>query len=756
MIAGGARTTTGALMFGQAVSFQRRRAGLTQEDLAARTGLSVRSIRDLENGRVRRPRPSTVRMLGDAFGLKDDDWDRFRRTADAEPGAASAEGFADADDPAPVPAGSAVPAQLPLDVRGFAGRGAELAELEAISRSMAAEPTTLTIVAISGTAGVGKTTLAVHWAHFARDRFPDGQLYVNLRGFDPYGVVTADDAVRRFLGALGTPVRDIPADPEACRALYRSRLAGRRMLILLDNARDAAHVRPLLPGTGSCQVVVTSRSSLTGLVVAQGAHPLELGLLDTSRSQAIMAGRLGPDRLTADPAAVQQVIDSCAGLPLALALVCARAAIMPGASIAALAAELRATAGTLDAFVTDDPSTDVRAVLSWSYQAVSPAAARLFRLIALDPGSDVSVAAAASLSGDEPARIRPLLAELTAAGLIEHHRLGRYSCHDLLRAYAAELTDQSEKTAATHRLLDHYLQTAHRASAQYFPSRSVTTLAAPRPGVTIGDIPDGSDGVPWFAAEHQVLATAVRHAAAHRFDAYVWQLAWALATYLDRQGHWTDMLALAEEATAAARRLGDDEAQARSTRLQARAHLRLGDPDAAADLLNRALTMNSGIAARGHAYFALVDVSLELGDLDGAQTYAGKALDAFRDVGDRVWQANTLSAAGWMLVRAQRYREAIVVCTEALELQQLFGTPQEQASSLDSLGVAHHRLGNLDEATTLFDGAVAAFERAGDRRGLADTLVRRAETHESARRLDAASADRTRAAAIHQQLRPGS
>lgn len=657
-----------------------------------------------------------------------------------------------APSPAPPRADPAVPAQLPLDVRGFAGRGAELARMDAVSQSATAEPTTLIINAISGTAGVGKTALAVHWAHLSRDRFPDGQLFVNLRGFDSAVIVTADDAVRRFLGALGTPAREIPADPEACRALYRSRLAGRRMLVVLDNARDAAHVRPLLPGAGSCQVVVTSRSPLTGLVAAEGAHPTDLGVLDQTRSYAVMAGRLRPERLTADPAAVSQIIDRCAGLPLALTLVCARAAVAPGTPFASLAAALQATAGTLDAFATDDPSTDVRAVLSWSYQAVSPAAARLFQLLALDPGSDVSVAAAASLGGDEPARTGPLLAELAAAGLIEEHRPGRYTCHDLLRAYASELTTISESATATHRLLDHYLHTAQRAAALHFPSRSAVPLTPAQPGVTIGEVPDGRHGVAWFTAEHKVLTTAVRHAAALGFDTHAWQLTWVLATHLDRRGHWSDLLALAAEAVAAAGRLGDDDAQTRSLRLQARAHLRLDDPRAAAELLRRALTLDTGTAARGHALYALFEVTLALGDTTGAEAYLASALEAFQEAGDRVWQANMLSATAWLYVQGQRYREAIVAGTEALRWQQQIGTPQEQAASLNTLGLAHHRLGDLDEATRLYDRAVADFERAGDRHGLIETLVGRAEIHEKLGRTDAARADRDRTAAIRERL----
>ncbi|MBU2667100.1 hypothetical protein KOI35_26690 [Actinoplanes bogorensis] len=648
--------------------------------------------------------------------------------------------------------GSAAPAQLPLSAPGFAGRDAELAALQSLSHAGSAHPDMLTVLAISGTAGVGKTALAVRWAHQARDRFPDGQLYVNLRGFDPAGAVSADDAVRRFVGALGVPIRDIPADPEACRALYRSRLAGSRVLVVLDNARDAAHVRPLLPGTGSCQVVVTSRNPLTGLIAAEGAHPLALGALDRAQAHAVLAKRLGSSRLAAEPAPVEQIVEYCAGLPLALALVCARAAIAPATSLATLAAELRAAAGTLNAFATDDPATDVRAVLSWSYRAVSAQAARLFRFLGLHPGVEVSVSAAASLSGDDPARVRPLLAELTAAGLADEHRPGRYAGHDLLRAFAAELGAPGPAGPATHRLLDHYLHTAHRAANLTFPSRSATVLAPAQPGITIDDTPDASHGAAWFTAEQEVLTAAVRHAAASGFDAHAWQLTWALATHLDRRGHWIELQTLAGEAADAARRLRDDRAQARSLRLQARARLRLGDPHAAAGLLSRTLTFDTGPADRGHAYYALVEVTLELADTQGAEAHLAKALDEFRTAGDAVWQANTLSLTGWLHVQARRYREAIAACREALGLQQRIGTPQEQAASLDSLGLAHHRLGDLDEATHFYGRAVGKFERSGDRHGLAGTLTRRAEVHDDADRAAAARADRDRASAIHEQL----
>lgn len=247
------------------------------------------------------------------------------------------------------------------------------------------------ISAIGGTPGVGKTALAVYWAHRMADRFPDGQPYVNLRGFDPNGrALPAADAMHRFLMALGVEAHRIPADPDAQGALYRSLLAGRRMLVLLDNARDTAQVRPLLPGTPGCLVLVTSRSAPSGLVAVDGAHPIILDPLTVDEARELLTNRIGADRVAAEPAAVDEIIDRCARLPLALAIVAARAATRPQLELGAVAGDLR-DANRLDALaLADDPDTDTRAVFSWSDRALTPAAAQLFRLLGLHPGPDIA------------------------------------------------------------------------------------------------------------------------------------------------------------------------------------------------------------------------------------------------------------------------------------------------------------------------------------------------------------------------------
>jgi DNA-binding SARP family transcriptional activator len=319
----------------------------------------------------------------------------------------------------------AVPAQLPRDVPGFVGRMGDLAALDGLlSDSQAGR--TVVISAIAGTAGVGKTALAVHWAHRVRDKFPDGQLYVDLRGFDPSGTVKSPaEALRGFLDALRVPAQRVPADLDGQAALYRSALADKRMLVLLDNARDADQVRPLLPDAPECLVVVASRNRLTGLT-AEGAHPILLDLLPVAEAEQLLARRLGAERVAAEPDAVDRIITRCARLPLALAIVAARAADVDVA-LATLADELDQAPGDLGSFAADDPRADVRAVFSWSHRALSGAAARLFRLLGLHAGPDFAAPAAASLVGQPVERVEALLAELTRAHLITEHAPGRFA-----------------------------------------------------------------------------------------------------------------------------------------------------------------------------------------------------------------------------------------------------------------------------------------------------------------------------------------
>jgi transcriptional regulator with XRE-family HTH domain len=445
--------------FGELVRGRRVAAGLTQEELAQLSGLGVRTISDIERGRIGRPHRRSVDLLCDALGLVAPGRDGAGRAAGsgwAPAALADLDGRAGSTSLMPV-----VPRQLPTAIRRLAGRADELRTLDGLLDRFDGATGTL-ILAMSGTAGVGKTALAVHWAHRAAERFPDGQLYVNLRGFGPSGgPVAPAEAIGGFLDAFGVPADRIPASPEAQGALYRSLVAGRRMLIILDNARDDAQVRPLLPGSAPCLVLVTSRRQLAGLAATEAAHLLTLDTLTRTEAREMLSDRLGRELVDDETGAVGELIGLCAGLPLALAIAAARHAARPSHPLQALVDELRPEQDRLKVLnATDvaDAVTSARAVFSWSYQSLSHHAARMFRLLAAHPGPNIAAAGAASVAGVSLDRARQLLRELVLANLVAEHADGSYTLNDLLRAYAAEQAGQTgdgDRGPGMRRMLDH-------------------------------------------------------------------------------------------------------------------------------------------------------------------------------------------------------------------------------------------------------------------------------------------------------------
>ena len=689
--------------FGPLLRCQRVAAGLTQEQLAERTGLSVRSISDMERGITACPRRSSMALLAAALGLDDRG---ARALAAWRPGGEN------------LFPGLPVPRQLPAAVPGFVGREAELRALSAPLDQPGGPPGTVLISAIDGTAGVGKTALAVYWAHSVAWRFGDGQLYVNLHGFGPPGPpVTPAEVVRGFLDALEVPPEKIPARPESQAALYRSLLVGRRLLIVLDNARDTEQVRPLLPGSPGSLVVVTSRAELAGLAAIEGARLLTLDVLTGSEAVELLARRLGRDRVTAEPAALTALAGFCARLPLALAIAAARAAARPRFPLAVLAAELRDDAGRLDALDVGDAASSVQAVFSWSCRQLTGPAARLFRLLSVHPGPDISAPAAASLTGSGPHESHQMLGELTRAHLISEHAPGRYAFHDLLRAYAAEQArahdGASARRAALHRVLDHYLHTAYAARLLLRPPpRPPITLVVPQPGVT-PESPGGyQQALDWFTAEHQVLLAVASLAAETGFDVYAWQLPWSMADFLVRCGYLHERAALQRSALEAATRLGDKSGQAAALlQLGAACHA-LGDYDQARDRLSDGLGLYRQIGDLcGEARVRMMIGSL-LGDQGrdaAALSQAEQALDLFRALGDRAGQAGALNDIGCCHAELGHLRQARVVCEEALALQQELGNRIGEAVSWDSLGRAEYQLGNLAGAAECYQRAMRLF-----------------------------------------------
>ncbi|MFF4836917.1 BTAD domain-containing putative transcriptional regulator [Streptomyces sp. NPDC001315] len=629
------------------------------------------------------------------------------------------------------------PAQLPHDLPLFTGRQAELDDLFPPPTAEGQPAETVAISAIGGMAGVGKTALAVHWAHQIADRFPDGQLYVNLRGFDPSGAITEPgDAVRGFLDALGVPPERVPHDLDAQAALYRSVLAGRRFLVLLDNARDTDQVRPLLPGTSGCLTIVTSRNELSGLVAAHGARSLTLRPFDAEQARAFLVRRLGAERIAAEPGAADEITRLCAGLPLALACVAARAAVHPGFPLEAVAAELREAHGSLDAFTRSDTSVDVGTVFSWSSRAVSAEAARLFRLLALHPGPDFSVPAAAALAGLPVRRVRPLLAELSGVHLVNESAPGRYTFHDLLRAHAAELVEDhhtdAQREEAVHRLFQHCLHTARAAGLLLAPHGDPMPLPPPPAGADPEPLADDGRALAWLTDEYAVLLAVIDAAASRGADRLASLLAWSLEPFFDRRGHWHDWAAAQRTALDCALRLADPAMEARGLRGLARAEGRLGLHDQSRSRLERALELFTALddqVGRADTHRSLGWESEQQGDLAGALRHNRLALDLFRTTGHRAAQASVLNSVGWYQALCGEYEQALKHCAEALTMLQEVGDRYGQAATWDSIAYAYHHLNRHPQALLGYRNALALLRELGVPYLEAVTLIRIGDTH---------------------------
>jgi tetratricopeptide (TPR) repeat protein/transcriptional regulator with XRE-family HTH domain len=695
---------------------QRRKAlGLTQEDLAGLLNVERSTVFRWEHGQCE-PLPWIRPKLARALKVPADRLEALLAVdGRAGSGAAAAQ----------------VPRQLPATVADFTGRAAELAALtQMLDEADAGTPGTVVISAIGGTAGVGKTALALHWAHKVAGRFGDGQLYVNLRGFDPSGVPTADaDAVRGFLEALGVPPDRIPLQPAAQAGLYRSLLADRSMLIVLDNARDEQQVRPLLPASPASLVIITSRNQLGGLAAADRARLLTLDVLSQGEAVQMLTGRIGAGRAAAEPAATTEIAALCGRLPLALAVAAARAEARPGFPLAAVAAELRDRADRLDALDAGDPAASVRAVFSWSTRQLSREAARMFRLLGLHPGPDISVSAAASLAAIAEAKARCLLGELARAHLTAEHLPGRYACHDLLRAYAAgqahHTDSQAGRREATGRLLDHYLHTAAAAGLLLSPSKEPVGLAPPRPGAVAGQPADHQQALAWFEAEHQVLLTAITLAAGSGFDSHAWQLPWAIDSFLQNRGHYQESAAAQRTALAAATRTGDTAGQAVAGRLLASACDDLGDHDQALRHYDNSVRLYQQLGNRlGEAkvHDHLGYLAEHQGRYADALSHAEHALRLYRATSDKAGEADALDSVGWYHALLGDYEQARAFCRRSLAICVEIGDRGLEGYAWGSLGYTEHHLGNPAEALACYERALNIIREFGDRWAEADTL----------------------------------
>ncbi|AEY85425.1 regulator [Streptomyces hygroscopicus subsp. jinggangensis 5008] len=638
------------------------------------------------------------------------------------------------------------PAQLPPDLASFTGRAEELDVLRALVPDEPAS--TVVISAIGGMAGVGKTTLAVHWAHQIADRYPDGQLYVDLRGFHPAGsIMSPAEAMRSFLDAFEVPAQRIPAGLEAQAALYRSLLAERRVLIVLDNARDTEHVRPLLPGAPGCLVVVTSRHQLYGLVAGEGAHSVTLDVLSEAEALRFLSHRLGAERVVRETVAAAEIVASCAGLPLALVVVSARAVFNPTLSLASIASELRDSGDSLQAFAGEIPAADARSAFSWSYRLLSPAAARAFRLLALHPGHDCSLTAIASVAGQPPGRVRLLLAELVRAHLVSETAPGRYSCHELLRAYGVELGRSedapAELGAARRRLLEHYLHSAHAADSVLAPSRERISLRPGTAGVTVARFDDRAGAADWLDANRSVLLAVIEESAEYDHAEYGWQLAATIESYLDRNGRWVEQLAAQATALSAAQRSGDVRGQAHAHRALGFAHGRLERWTEADEHLDRALILFAQLgdeAGQGRVHRYCAFLANARGLYRKSLEHYERAGTHYRSAGRHSGEASVANEVGWTYILMGDYHRALLECGRSLASHQDLGDRNGEAAAWDSLGCAHLHLGDHDRALDCFGHALQIYRAIKDRYLEADTLVHIGDTHSAAGRSTRAAA----------------
>ncbi|WP_018685104.1 BTAD domain-containing putative transcriptional regulator [Actinokineospora enzanensis] len=625
--------------------------------------------------------------------------------------------------PLPEPVTQRPPAQLPAETPGFVGRAAAIAELDELLDRVGETPGVL-IAVLSGTAGVGKTALALRWAHRARDRFPDGQLSVNLHGYAAAAPPTTQEVLVRFLHALGVPPERVPIDPDEAAGLYRTLLTGKRLLVVLDNAATAEQVRPLLPGSSGCFVLVTSRDRLTGLTAQDGAYQVPLDVLDAGEAIDLLGRLVGVGRMRREPDAAAEMAAICGHLPLALRIAGANLAIRPLISIADYTQELRERGRMTGLAVAGDESGAVRAAFDLSYEKLVPAARRLFRLLGLVPATDVDPAAAGALSGLSPGDVTRLLRVLDHGNLIREHSRGRYTFHDLLREYAsgraAAEDAEPERAAAVVALFDHYLREIEANSAVLWR--------------VVGTVPEqGAEerAMAWLDAERANLVAAATAASGLGLHRYAWRFAEAMRQYFWNRGHGADGLAVGHAALAAAREARNLDAEASVHDLLGLIHTNLSDYVAAIESHRWALELSQSTGNRiveAAALHNLGRAHSQLGQPAQASAFYEQALELNRVIGNRFGEAGALNYLGSTALSLGRPQEAIDRHTEALELSTRIGNRHVQAAACQGLGLALWAMGELPRAARRYREGMAICRRYGYRHGEVSMLICLAET----------------------------
>lgn len=631
-----------------------------------------------------------------------------------------------------------VPRLLMAAPRRFAGRIPELAALTSTLGNAISPTRDSGIVVVSGPGGIGKTALALYWAHENVHNYPDGQLYVNLQGFGPSeSPMMADVALYGFLAALGIDFAMIPSELNARSALYRSSVANKNMIVILDNARDADQVVPLLPGSPTCGVVVTSRNRLPGLINVYGGRPLPLDVLQQEEAYAVLATRLGSNRLDTEPEAAAELLRYCAGFPLALSVVAGQAEAHPTFSLATLASELNDSASRLSGMDNDDLISDFSAVLSWSYRALSPLPAKVFRLLSLMTGEDITSSAVASLAALPWQEAKAALRTLEQMSLLHQHLPDRYRMHDLIRLYATRVahdTDsQGHLETALRRLVDFYLHTAYSAERclyKYPPIDLEEPVAGSRPVL----LTDEMAAWTWLTAEHACLLAAQKAAFDQNWCAAVWQFAWTLETYQRWRGLAQDRVACWRTALAAANQLTDLTIQSLVLRFLGWSSSYLAHYTTGVKYLEQALVLSEKSGdefGHAHAHFVLGVVCTEAGDEQMALSHTVRALDAFRLLNEPIWVAMSLNNIGWSYAKLESYEQARGSLLDALDVLRGHPDRNAEAAVLDSMGYVAYQTREYGQALVFYQRSLTLARKLHHTYDEATSLEHLAEAHDA-------------------------
>ncbi|MGP3980916.1 tetratricopeptide repeat protein [Streptomyces sp. KR80] len=722
----------------------RTSAGLTQEELADRSGLSVRGIGNLENGRTGRPYSRSLRLLADALGLDGSVREELLRAArnhrppNSEAASVPTNGeVAEGEGVEVAPVPPPCPAQLTADTADFSGRAELVTHLRNL---LSADDGAVPIAALAGAGGLGKTALAVHVAHQLVENYPDGQLYVNLRGgsSEPLEPV---DVLLRFLHDLGFDQYALRGGEAELSAMYRTALHGRRLLVVLDDAADSAQVRPLLPGGSGCAVLITTRGRLADL---EGSRLINLDVLRHDEGRALLARIAGPERIAAEPLATERLLDACGGLPLAIRITAARLASRPTWSVARMADRLADERYRLDELKLGD--LQVRASFEVSYRAIAVrdnpetlGPSRAFRLLGTWQGADISEAAAAALFGTSKRTAAAVLDELVDANLLESTADGRYRFHDLLRLYADERAREEElpkdRLQALRRLLTWYLHTGVEAIAMMEPARRKPTMDSSKLlelGIEKETFADHDAALRWCEAELTNAVTATRQAAAEGLNEVAWRLPAVLWRFYLRRSHWPEWIATHRTALDSARRLGNRSAEGWLLNYLGNAYLQQHEFDEARRCLQQSVVIVRETGephAEARALTNLGMTSLCLGRLDESAEQYRAAIAIGREIGDRYAESHALSRLGEVFGRMARIDEAIDLLEQSLRMRREIGDLCGQADSLDLLGEVLSCTGRLGAALERLDQAVAFRRATGDRYGEALSLGKLAQVH---------------------------